>query len=118
MPGTVHEHHHVQEAHAFVAAQADRHRAEATAYAADKAHLTGQVLALRDDLRVMGNDSVLASRRADLAESTQKLDRDEIDTLKRDAEKLQNEHAADLEYITQLELKRKVLTHGSTDARG
>lgn len=77
-------------------------------FAAAKADLTAQVLALRGDLQVKENELALATRRADLAESTQQLDRDEINQSKRDAYELQNEHAADLEYISQLELKRKV----------
>lgn len=97
-----------QEDHAKTAASAETHQQEAGKFAADKANLTGQILALRGDLQVKENELALARRRADLADSTQQLDRDEIDQLKHDADELQNEHAADLEYISQLELKRKV----------
>lgn len=103
-----------QEEHATTAALAEAHRNEASVFGAEKAEFTAQVLALRGDLQVKENELALAKRRADLAESTQQLDRDEIKQSKHDAYKLQNEHAADLEYMSQLELKRKVQLEGTT----
>lgn len=99
----------VQEQHVAIAASANSHRAEVYTFAADKADLTRQVLGLRGDLQVKENELVLARRHADLAESTQRLDRDEIDQLKHDARKIQNEHAADLEYLSQLSAAKKVI---------
>ena len=100
----------VQEKHAVTGALAEKHRAEATAFASDKADLTGKIMALRGDMHMKESELSLAKRRADLAESTQQLDRDEIKRLKCDMYKLQDELAADLEYTSKLELKRKVFT--------
>jgi predicted nuclease with TOPRIM domain len=87
----------------------DTLREEVRRLVSAKAELTGQLHAAKSEVSLMKEDLSRQEKHAALAESTQKLDQDEVKRLKKDLDTMQGVHMEDTKHLRELSLKLKVL---------
>ena len=75
----------------------------------NNANLTGELLAARSEIQLMKQDIERVEGHARLAESTKKLDQDEVKRLQKDLDTMQAVNISDTKHLRELDLKHKVL---------
>lgn len=84
-------------------------RQEVRRLVGNNADLTGQLLTARSEIKLMKQDIERVEGHARLAESTKKLDQDEVKRLQKDLDTMQGVHMSDTKHLRDLDLKHKVL---------
>lgn len=88
----------------------DKLREEVRNLVSTNAGLTAQLMAARSERELMKQDINRVERHAQLAESTKKLDQDEVKRLQSDLDAMQAVHMGDTQHLRELDLKLKVRT--------
>ena len=84
-------------------------RQEVRRLVGNNADLTGQLLTARSEIKLMKQDIERVEGHARLAESTKKLDQDEVKRLQKDLDTMQAVNISDTKHLRELDLKHKVL---------
>lgn len=99
----------VQEDHREALKTTENLRKEVRRLVGNNANLTGELLAARSEIQLMKQDIERVEGHARLAESTKKLDQDEVKRLQKDLDTMQAVNISDTKHLRELDLKHKVL---------
>lgn len=99
----------IQDDHVELIKTSENLREEVRKRVSTNANLTGELLAARSEISLMKKEIDRVEQHAKLAESTKKLDQDEVKRLQSDLDTMQGVHMEDTKHLRELDLKLKVL---------